>query len=125
MQLPDGKITVVHRSATMLGREDAEIAALFTEQLARRVDLRRNTQATAVEPRPGGGVRLRIKHPDRGEDLVEADLLLVATGRVPNGDTLNLESAGVEVDDAGLIVVDPYQRTTADGPTTTERIVVR
>ena len=41
--------------------------------------------------------------------------MLVATGRAPNGDTLDLAHGGIEVDDDGLIVVDDYQRTTAVG----------
>ena len=41
-------------------------------------------------------------------------MLLVATGRVPNGDLLDADLAGVEVDD-GQVVVDEYQRTTARG----------
>ena len=40
--------------------------------------------------------------------------MLVATGRIPNGDLLNLESVGVELED-GRVVVDEYQRTTARG----------
>jgi mycothione reductase len=46
---------------------------------------------------------------------VEAELILVATGRVPNGDLLDLDRAGIEVDHDGLIVVDAEQRTTAAG----------
>ena len=42
-------------------------------------------------------------------------MLLVATGRVPNGDTLDLAAAGVEIDDDGYVVVDDHQRTTAEG----------
>ena len=42
-------------------------------------------------------------------------MVLVATGRVPNGDLLDAELAGVEVTDDGQVVVDEYQRTTARG----------
>ena len=42
-------------------------------------------------------------------------MLLVATGRKPNGDQLDAESAGVEVRADGRVVVDEYQRTTARG----------
>ena len=42
-------------------------------------------------------------------------MLLIATGRVPNGDTLDLRATGVEVDDDGYVVVDEHQRTTAEG----------
>ena len=46
---------------------------------------------------------------------VLADTLLVATGRVPNSDRLDLAAAGVEVGPGGRVVVDAYQRTTAPG----------
>ena len=48
---------------------------------------------------------------DDGSQL-SADAVLVATGRVPNGDQLDAEQAGIEVD-SGRIVVDEYQRTSA------------
>ena len=47
--------------------------------------------------------------------MIEGDLLLVATGRVPNGDRLNVAVAGVDVDDKGLVIVDDKQRTSAEG----------
>ena len=50
---------------------------------------------------------------DNGATL-QADTVLVATGRIPNGDLLDAELAGVEVRD-GSVVVDEYQRTTARG----------
>jgi mycothione reductase len=46
---------------------------------------------------------------------VGADVLLLATGRQPNSDLLDLERAGVEVDGHGLVVVDRCQRTTVAG----------
>ena len=46
---------------------------------------------------------------------VTSSALLVATGRVPNGDRMNLAAAGVEMDERGRVVVDKHGRTTADG----------
>ena len=107
-------VTVVNRSDRLLSREDDEIAARFTEQFGREVDLRAKTQATRVEPGGDSGILLHLDGPG-GPTTLEVDTLLVATGRVPNGDTLNLESAGIETDDKGRIVVDEHQRTTAEG----------
>ena len=45
---------------------------------------------------------------------LETDVLLMATGRVPNADRLGLEHTSIEVED-GLVVVDEHQRTTAPG----------
>ena len=47
--------------------------------------------------------------------VVTSSALLVAIGRVPNGDRMNLAAAGVDMHDNGRIVVDDYGRTTADG----------
>jgi mycothione reductase len=107
-------VTVINRSDRLLAQEDDEIAARFTEQFGREVDIRAKTQATRVEPGGDGGVLLHLDGPG-GPSTLEVDTLLVATGRIPNGDTLDLETAGIETDDRGLIVVDEYQRTTADG----------
>ena len=46
---------------------------------------------------------------------VRGDLLLVATGRVPNGDRLDLPAAGLPTHPDGRIVVDDQQRTPVDG----------
>jgi mycothione reductase len=58
----------------------------------------------------GDGVALTL---DDGSTL-RADTVLVATGRVPNGDLLDAEHAGVKVIN-GRVIVDEYQRTTARG----------
>jgi mycothione reductase len=53
-------------------------------------------------------------HPDGADELI-VDELLVAVGREPNSDLLNLDATGVEVDREGRVVVDAYQQTTVDG----------
>lgn len=104
------RVTVVNRSRRLLRQEDAEVSQRFTEIACRRWDVRLDTELTEVE-RHEGGVRA---HLDDGT-TVEADLLLVATGRRPNSDDLGLDRAGVQVDDRGLVVVDAHQRTDAAG----------
>jgi len=51
---------------------------------------------------------------DDGSTL-HADIVLVATGRKPNGDLLDAHEAGVEITDNGQVVVDEFQRTSARG----------
>jgi mycothione reductase len=53
--------------------------------------------------------------PEREREPLEAEVLLIATGRASNSDTLDLPRGGIEVDDDGLIVVDEYLRTSAVG----------
>ena len=107
-------VTVVNRSDRLLTSEDDEVAARFTELLGREVDVRTKTQATRLEPSAEDGILLHLDGPG-GPTMLEVDTLLVATGRVPNGDTLNLASAGIETDEQDRIVVDEHQCTTAEG----------
>ncbi|SDR77942.1 mycothione reductase [Friedmanniella luteola] len=108
------RVTVVVRGDRMLRGEDAEVSERFTDLIRRRVDLRTGTAVTAVRPAGGGsGVTVSLDGPD-GAAEVTADVLLVATGRAPNGDTLALDAAGVAVGEDGYVVVDAHQRTTAE-----------
>jgi mycothione reductase len=89
---------------------DDELSAHFTATVQRQWDVRLNVHLGAAEQRPDG---LRLTDVD-GSTL-DTDLLLVAIGRVPNSDRLDPALGGVEVAAGGRIVVDEYQRTTAEG----------
>jgi mycothione reductase len=108
------RVTVINRSSALLRKEDHEISARFTELASQRMTVLLDTTVARIEQLGDGRIRAVITTGDT-ESTVEAELLLVATGRVPNGDTLNLGAAGVELDDKGFIVVDDQQRTTAEG----------
>jgi mycothione reductase len=103
------RVTVVIRSQTMMRHCDETVAQRYTELAARKWDLRARREVTGAR-NVGSGVELQL---DDGS-LVRADALLVATGRVPNGDRLDAEQAGVDVVN-GRVVVDKYQRTSAPG----------
>jgi mycothione reductase len=107
-------VTLVNRTDRLLRKEDDEIASRFTELLSRQIDLRLETEVSAVEPADDDAIRMVLDGPGGPSEML-TDVLLVATGRMPNGDTLELPAAGIETDDEGRIVVDEYQRTTADG----------
>ena len=108
-------VTVLNRSDVLLRKEDADVAKRFTELLSRRVDVRLETIVEAVESTDDGGVRVHAVGPEGKREGLEAEVLLIATGRAPNGDTLDLAQGGIEIDDDGLIVVDEYLRTSAAG----------
>jgi mycothione reductase len=108
-------VTVLNRSDVLLRREDSDVAERFTELLGRRVHVRLETSAEAVQRTADGGVRLQVAGPQGEQETLEAEVLLVATGRSPNGDTLDLAQGGIEVDQDGLIVVDDCLRTSAEG----------
>jgi len=104
------QVTLVNRSGRLLRAEDDEISARFTDIAAGRWDVRLDTVVDKVE-RYDGRIRARLSD---GRS-VDADQVLVAVGRRSNGDGLDLDKAGVEVDEDGVVVVDEFQRTTADG----------
>jgi mycothione reductase len=103
-------IVMIEMAHTLLDGQDETVAEEFTALAAQNYDLHLGREATRVSGEPGA---LRITLDD--DTTVEADTLLVAVGRKPNGDRMDLAAAGVDVDDAGRIVVDAHQRTTAEG----------
>ncbi len=103
-------VTVVHRGDALLKKEDEEVAAAFTRLASAQWDVRLSTTVTGVAPGERGEVVATLSD---GSTL-DADVLLLATGRVPNADRLGLENTDVKVSD-GIVVVDEYQRTTVDG----------
>ena len=104
-------VTVLSRGDRLLAREDEEVSTTFTDLIGRRVDLRLGATVQRVRP-AGEGVTVTFAD-EAGDHEVTADVLLVATGRRPNGDTLDLDAVGVAVDERGYVVVDEHQRTTA------------
>ncbi|HYQ62410.1 mycothione reductase [Actinophytocola sp.] len=100
------EVTVVARSDGLLRQEDGDISARFTELARGRWDVRLEKKVLRASP----GIVLDLD----GEPL-STDLVLVAIGRTPNSDLLNLPAAGIEVTDDGYVVVDDYQRATAEG----------
>jgi mycothione reductase len=92
---------------------DEEIATRFTALARDQWDVRTGTTVTAVE-RHGEGVRLHLED-ETGSSLLEGDLLLVATGRVPNTADLGSEAGGIRLHDDGRVVVDEAGRTSAPG----------
>jgi mycothione reductase len=108
-------VTVLNRSEVLLRREDADVAKRFTDLLGRRVDVRLKANVELIEPTPEGRVRVHFNGIKGSQERLEAEILLIATGRAPNGDTLDLARGGIDVDDDGLIIVDDYQRTSGEG----------
>ena len=103
------EVSVINRSAALLREEDDEISARFTEQAQERWDVRLNTVVSKVE-KYDGGIRLHVNN-----SVLDVDTLLIAIGRAPNSDLLDLDATGVEVDDDGVVLVDEYQRTNVEG----------
>lgn len=103
------RVTVVVRGPGMLTHCDETICHRFTALAKQKWDLRTHVNVTGARTEAG---RTVLELDDGSE--IDTDVLLVATGRIPNGDLLDAQTAGVAVED-GSVVVDEYQRTTARG----------
>ena len=105
------KVTLVNRSETILrSYEQGVVERLPPIMQARGMDLRMNAQVTSVEKAGEGSLLVSLSN---GE-VIEADQVLVATGRAANTAGLGLESAGIELGHNGAIPVDAYSKTSCD-----------
>jgi mycothione reductase len=104
------RVTMMVRGSTLLRGHDDDISMRFTDIAAKKWEILSHRQVAGIR-RDGDGVELRCQD----GSSVRGDVLLVATGRTPNGDLLDAEQAGVKVTASGQVVVDEYQRTSARG----------
>ena len=113
------QITVVQRSGQILPREDADVAAELQKALeSEGIRFLLNAQATSVQnplsKSKDGRVSLAVDGSD-GPTEVACSHLLVATGRKPSTDELDLDKAGVETDTSGFIKVNGRLETNVPG----------
>jgi dihydrolipoamide dehydrogenase len=111
------QVTIVEFLDHILPGIDGEVARQFHRLLQKQgiafklsskvtaVDTSGKTTKVKIEPAAGGGEA----------ETIEADVVLVAIGRVPFTDGLGLEAAGVKKDNRGRVLVDPHFRTNVAG----------
>ena len=96
---------------SLLASEDPELVAPVRAALLREgVDVRENARVLRVESLTDGRARIIAAQPQGGEIRAECDALLVATGRAPNVEGLDLAAAGIDYDARG-VKVDASLRT--------------
>lgn len=108
-------VTIVQRGNQLLTREDPDvteaIAAILRED---GVTVLLETNAVRLAQHAAGGIDLTVRDA-AGERTLTGSHLLVATGRVPNSDRLNLAAAGIQTDKRGYIQVNERLETSAPG----------
>jgi len=107
------EVTIVHRGPRLLRLEDDDVSALFTEVYQRRFTMLLNTVVRRAY-RDGEAIALELAS-DGAQRTLITDALLLAVGRVPNTDLLDVTQTGVTVDDRGFIKVDEYLETDVPG----------
>ena len=99
------KVHIISRSALMR-LLDADLCSRVNEQAVKRFDVRVGRTVASLED-DSRGITATL---DDGAEIT-ADVLLVATGRIPNGDQMDLERGGVAMTPDGRIDVDRYGRS--------------
>jgi mycothione reductase len=104
------EVTLLSKYDRLLNDLDNDLSTHFTRAAQRQWDVRLSQKFRSVEQIDDG---IRLTGADGA--TIDADVLLVATGRIPNSDRLNAAAGGIDLHEDGRVVVDEYQRTTADG----------
>lgn len=110
------KVTVVEFLDKVLGPMDGEVSKQFQKLMEKQgIEYKLGAKVTGVE-KTASGAEVTFE-PVKGGDAqtLEADIVLVATGRRPYTDSLGLAEAGVKLDDRGRVDVDAHWQTNVPG----------
>ena len=108
-------VTVVQRGRQLLAREDPDVAEAVAAILQEDgIEIVLEAEAIRVGKAADNSLRLTVKTPS-GERVLTGSHLLVAPGRVPNVESLNLAAAGVATDSKGFIRVNEFLETNIPG----------
>ncbi|OON67474.1 mercuric reductase [Hymenobacter sp. CRA2] len=109
------RVTIVETDAHILDREDPDVRTALQELLAGEgIEFVLGAQARRVARGSDGGLTVTVEARG-GTRRLRGSHLLIATGRRPNTDTLNLTAAGIGTDERGYIRVDDRLRTGVRG----------
>ena len=117
------EINIVQLGDALIPNEDEEISKKFTEVFSKKynVYLGYETESVSKSKRNSDNdadsiFQIIAKNSDGRKSLeLDSDQLLLAVGRIPNSDILDIEKAGVKVDEKGFIITDDYLETNVKG----------
>ncbi|WP_036584210.1 dihydrolipoyl dehydrogenase, partial [Brucella anthropi] len=114
------KVTVVEYLDKVLGPMDGEVSKQFQRLLEKQgIAFKLGAKVTGVEKAGksgSGGAKVTFEPVKGGNaETLEADAVLIATGRRPYTDGLGLQEAGVNIDDRGRVAIDDHWRTNVEG----------
>ncbi|MER9599534.1 MULTISPECIES: dihydrolipoyl dehydrogenase [unclassified Mesorhizobium] len=110
------KVTVVEFLDTILGGMDGEVSKQFQRLLSKQgFEFRLGTKVTGVAKAKKGATVTFEPVKGGAAETIEADAVLIATGRRAYSDALGLKEAGVDVDERGRVKTDGHLRTNVPG----------
>jgi mycothione reductase len=114
------KINIIQRRGVLIPDEDEEISKKFTEIFSKKYNVYLDYEIEYVSGDDGDSdssnqFHVLAKNTSGKSIELDSDQLLIAAGRVPNSDTLDLEKTGVKINNRGFIIVDRYLETNIKG----------
>lgn len=104
-------VTIVNRSDTILRGYDEQVRdRLLQISMTKGIEFRFNAPFEKIDKQDDGSLKIFMS----GCEPIEADAILFATGRRPHTEGLGLETANVELDEKGAIIVDDDSKTSCD-----------
>ena len=108
------EVTIVEMGPRLIGREDEDVSQTVREILeAEGIQVRLNAKCISLAKRDGG-VAVHVDCEDGPPDVLGTHVIL-AVGRIPNTNDLDLDRAGVATDQRGYIIVDDQLQTNVPG----------
>lgn len=104
------QIDVVEMFDQVIPAADKDIVRIYTKKIDKQFNLMLETKVTAVEAKEDG-IYVTMAGNKAPAEAQRYDAVLVAIGRVPNGQRIAAEKAGIDVDERGFIHVDKQMRT--------------
>ena len=109
------KVNIIHHRETLIPDEDEEISKKFTEIFSKKYNVYLECVSALVTKKNGKFVISAKKRNSSRYLEIESDQLLIATGRIPNSDNIDLSKTGVDVDEDGFIKVNKTLETNVEG----------
>ncbi len=106
------KVTILEGGNKFMPREDRDIANSVKEVMEEGIEIHLNARAQSIHDTNDGVTLTYSDISDGTPYYVDGDAILIATGRKPMIEGLNLQAAGVGVDAHGAIIVNDQLRTT-------------
>ena len=109
------KINIIQRKKFLIPNEDEEVSQKFTEIFSKKYNIYIGYETEYVS-RENNEFHVVAREDTSGKSLeLVSDQLLIAAGRIPNSDTLDLEKTGVKIGEKGYIKTDRFLETDVNG----------
>jgi pyruvate/2-oxoglutarate dehydrogenase complex dihydrolipoamide dehydrogenase (E3) component len=106
------EVTVLDSAETFLPKEDKDVAdEVYKILTAKKINILTGVSVEKIEDIDKENVTVQYKNKDGYEEALEASAILIATGRKPMLEGLNIEAAGIKINKKGYIEVNEFLKT--------------